>query len=139
MRDGGTSTGGEVWHAVPFQGVETTTGSIQGVWTMPGEDVEWTWTHGTNGSYVSGYSIKKGTRLMRASGTGNSIDRKTYEEELKRRQEEHLEGIRKAHDIHWIPCMHDSCPECVGTGIRKDGSPCVHGISCPCPKCTPRC
>lgn len=37
-------------------------------------------------------------------------------------------------------CLHDSCPLCNGTGIRIDGlGPCVHGISCPCPKCSPTC
>lgn len=38
-----------------------------------------------------------------------------------------------------IPCMHKSCPTCGGTGMRKDGlGACIHMISCPCPKCTPR-
>lgn len=37
------------------------------------------------------------------------------------------------------PCMHDSCTKCGGTGIRKDGlGTCIHMMSCPCPKCTPR-
>lgn len=36
-------------------------------------------------------------------------------------------------------CLHDNCTSCDGTGIRKDGlGPCVHMISCPCPKCSPR-
>jgi len=38
-----------------------------------------------------------------------------------------------------VPCMHDSCTECSGTGIRRFGGPCVHALSCPCPKCTPTC
>ncbi len=62
-------------------------------------------------------------------------NRKQYEEDLKRRQEEHLTSIRQYEP--WQPCMHDSCPQCVGTGVRSDGSMCVHNISCPCPKCTP--
>ena len=37
-------------------------------------------------------------------------------------------------------CFHDNCPNCNGTGINKHtGGMCVHGIACPCPKCTPRC
>ena len=36
-------------------------------------------------------------------------------------------------------CMHDRCPECHGTGVRSTGGSCVHMISCPCPKCSPRC
>jgi len=34
------------------------------------------------------------------------------------------------------PCLHDGCPACGGTGVRKDDSSCVHMISCPCPKCS---
>lgn len=35
-------------------------------------------------------------------------------------------------------CLHDSCPDCGGTGIKKWGGACIHFISCPCPKCSPR-
>lgn len=36
-------------------------------------------------------------------------------------------------------CLHASCPECQGTGIKKNGlGMCIHMISCSCPKCTPR-
>ena len=31
-------------------------------------------------------------------------------------------------------CLHKNCPECHG-----NGEVCIHMISCPCPKCTPRC
>lgn len=34
-------------------------------------------------------------------------------------------------------CLHESCSECSGSGINKSGRPCVHGISCPCSKCSP--
>lgn len=33
-------------------------------------------------------------------------------------------------------CLHESCSECHGTGRKSNGTPCVHGISCPCPKHT---
>jgi hypothetical protein len=37
-------------------------------------------------------------------------------------------------------CLHDGCTQCNGTGQKLDGTgPCVHHISCPCPKCSPRC
>lgn len=36
------------------------------------------------------------------------------------------------------PCLHKSCSQCNGTGQKKDGSPCLHMISCPCPRCSPR-
>lgn len=35
-------------------------------------------------------------------------------------------------------CLHESCQECNGTGIKKsDGNHCIHMISCNCPRCTP--
>ncbi len=63
--------------------------------------------------------------------------RKQYEEDLRRRQEAHLNNVQGNQNANWRPCMHDACTECLGTGIRHDGSICIHGISCPCPKCTP--
>lgn len=33
-------------------------------------------------------------------------------------------------------CMHENCPTCHGTGRDSLGRSCIHGISCPCPKCT---
>jgi hypothetical protein len=63
------------------------------------------------------------------------IDREEYERDLRRRQNEHLNGSY----ISWQPCLHDGCLECVGTGRKKNGEMCIHFISCPCPKCTPQC
>lgn len=62
--------------------------------------------------------------------------RKEYEDDLARRQREHLDQV---HGQNWQPCMHDACTECVGTGVKRDGTPCVHMLSCPCPKCSPYC
>jgi hypothetical protein len=54
-------------------------------------------------------------------------------------------------DIVWIQnnkgeynkdqvCLHTQCPECNGTGQKKNGlGICVHHLSCSCPKCTSRC
>jgi hypothetical protein len=36
-------------------------------------------------------------------------------------------------------CLHHGCPQCNGTGRKKDGTMCIHHLSCPCPKCTPKC
>lgn len=70
------------------------------------------------------------------------MNREDYERDLARRQKEHLDRIRPFGTgtglSNWQPCLHDSCPECVGTGVKHDGSPCIHMISCPCPKCSPR-
>jgi hypothetical protein len=38
-----------------------------------------------------------------------------------------------------IPCLHLACPRCHGTGRTYEGAMCLHAISCPCPRCTPRC
>ena len=64
------------------------------------------------------------------------MNRDSYAKDLNRRQKEHLDRVY-SRDDDWCPCMHDECSECVGTGIKRDGSPCVHSISCPCPKCNP--
>ena len=63
------------------------------------------------------------------------MDRKQYEEDLKKRQEEHLKRVNS----NWQPCLHDSCPMCHGTGTKRDGSMCIHNLSCPCPKHSFRC
>ena len=64
-----------------------------------------------------------------------------YDHDLKRRQEEHLKNVRRfrGYDVPNIRCAHDACPECIGTGVKSDGSRCVHMISCSCPRCTPYC
>ena len=36
-------------------------------------------------------------------------------------------------------CLHKNCPECHGSGVKLNGEICIHMISCPCPRCTPRC
>jgi len=65
--------------------------------------------------------------------------REDYEKDLRRRQEDHIAEITRRNDLNWRPCLHDSCPECIGTGLRRIGGSCIHMISCPCPKCTPTC
>lgn len=44
-------------------------------------------------------------------------------------------GIEKEVD----KCLHKNCPECHGNGVKLNGEICIHMISCPCPRCTPRC
>ena len=67
------------------------------------------------------------------------MSREQYEEELKRRQEEHLKNVKKQQDFNWKPCIHDQCTQCHGTGVKLDGSPCIHGMYCDCPKCSSFC
>ncbi len=64
-------------------------------------------------------------------------DRERFERDLKERQRQHLQNIQGQQERNWRPCMHDQCTECHGTGIKSNGSACVHGLSCPCPKCSP--
>jgi hypothetical protein len=63
--------------------------------------------------------------------------REQYENDLLRRQQEHLNNIQNNHN--WRPCLHDACTSCFGTGVKRDGSSCIHFISCPCPKCSTYC
>lgn len=63
------------------------------------------------------------------------MDRKQYEEDLLRKQKEHLKNINISQDLNWQPCLHDECFECHGTGRKLNGQICVHLLSCPCPKC----
>lgn len=65
------------------------------------------------------------------------INRDLYEKELAEQQERHLKNITNRQNTNWRPCIHDTCKECYGTGIKYNGMRCVHMISCPCPKCTP--
>lgn len=65
-------------------------------------------------------------------------DQEEFERELRRKQKQHLERVKSRSRMPWRPCLHDLCPSCFGTGIKVDGSRCVHMLSCPCPKCTPQ-
>ena len=68
---------------------------------------------------------------------GEIMDKDVYERDLKRRQDAHIRRINDHKESNWQPCLHDKCPDCIGTGIKRDGSSCIHMISCPCSKCTP--
>jgi hypothetical protein len=49
------------------------------------------------------------------------------------------EKIKQAEDERFSKgCYHDWCSSCHGSGFNAtNGKPCVHAISCPCPKCSP--
>lgn len=62
------------------------------------------------------------------------------DDDLRRRQQEHMDKVRRRiFSNSEQACMHDQCSQCVGTGVKSDGTLCVHMISCPCPRCRPRC
>lgn len=69
------------------------------------------------------------------------MDKEAYEEELAKKQRTHLKMVQGnlTYRSGWQPCLHDGCTQCCGTGIKLDGSPCIHHLACPCPKCTPTC
>jgi len=63
------------------------------------------------------------------------MNRLEYEKDLANRQREHLERVNGR--LNWKPCAHDQCTSCHGTGIKEDGSYCIHCLYCDCPKCSP--
>lgn len=60
-----------------------------------------------------------------------------YQRQLRQRQKEHLAKVAERRAMTFQPCAHDQCSECVGTGVKLDGSPCIHGLACKCRKCSP--
>jgi len=66
-----------------------------------------------------------------------NINKEQYEKDLAEIKKNHLANVTGNKDVNWRPCLHDQCSECHGTGIKLDGSPCIHYISCSCPKCSP--
>lgn len=66
----------------------------------------------------------------------NETPKQKFERELKEKQKAHLEQVRRNIESEWIPCEHDKCNECFGTGINKKGKVCFnHYKNCTCPKC----
>lgn len=65
------------------------------------------------------------------------MNREQYEDDLAKRQEEHLKRVRGIKDQFWKPCYHDNCTQCHGTFVKLDGSRCIHMLYCDCPKCQP--
>jgi len=82
-------------------------------------------------------------KMKRLKGFINEIkfegiitNREDYEADLRKRQREHLDKVRGTTDKDWIPCAHNSCRECIGTGMKKNGSLCLHGLVCYCSRCS---
>jgi hypothetical protein len=67
------------------------------------------------------------------------MDQSEYEKNLKKVQYEHLDKINRINHPNWKPCLHDQCQSCHGTGLKLDGSFCLHGMTCSCPKCSITC
>jgi len=60
MSVGEGNTAGRVFVGAPYQSGPMVTGMIQGVWVSDEEEVEWIWSHWTDGtSSVTGYVVKQ--------------------------------------------------------------------------------
>ena len=70
-------------------------------------------------------------------GPGPEPREEKPDSDLRRRQRDHLERVKRNTRTRPSDCLHNQCSLCVGTEVRKDGSRCVHLLSCPCGKCTP--
>ena len=55
------NTSDKTWCRAPSSGFSQS-GVITGVWLGPNEEVEWSWVHAPNGSYVNGYIVKNKLR-----------------------------------------------------------------------------
>ncbi len=86
------------------------------------------------------------TRIMCYVPPGyDDYEEKKYKEDLEKRRKKHTESQKWYKDNDpkkipkrpFVPCIHNQCTECHGTGRKVDGTSCVHMISCPCPKCNP--
>ena len=88
--------------------------------------------------FESDWSTTSSTKFIINKPQPIRLNRQQYEDNLKQRQEQHLQRIRDQQENRfWKPCAHDSCPSCIGTGIKVNGEICVHHLYCSCPKCTP--
>lgn len=79
---------------------------------------------------------------------GNNCDNNCSECKVKRKKDEvsrlpeesieqFIERLDKWDRENHV-CINDGCPQCSGTGVnRVDGTPCIHYVSCRCPKCSP--
>lgn len=63
------------------------------------------------------------------------MDKDEYEKQLLERQMIHLKMVDANKNKDWKPCLHDLCQSCHGTGVKLDGSLCVHRLHCDCAKC----
>ena len=69
---------------------------------------------------------------MRTITTDNTEKRDDWDPQQQWKQHRVKESERQQ-------CLHDLCPQCGGSGQKRNGGGmCIHALSCPCPKCSPR-
>ena len=67
---------GRRWCPAPYQSAPSNSGGMLGVYLGEDEEVEWIWTFGQGGSYVSGYTVRK-KPLPKVFKVGEPFDGKT--------------------------------------------------------------
>ena len=65
------------------------------------------------------------------------MNKDDYDKDLLDKRNAHFRKVNEAQARRWKPCKHEQCTSCYGTGITEMLTPCVHMISCDCPKCSP--
>lgn len=65
-------------------------------------------------------------------------EKNPLEEIVEERKCNHLRMVNQRLNGNYETCMHDNCPSCWGTGVTSNGTPCLHGLVCHCPKCSAR-
>lgn len=56
---------------------------------------------------------------------------------IYKRGKQWVEPARPERVVGVSDCLHDNCPECHGTGVKRGGGACIHMIACQCRKCSP--
>ena len=83
-------------------------------------------------------AIEEAIKRANERGSTERASRATTDDELRRRQREHLERMH----VGWsrgrtreIDCLHNQCTSCWGTMVKANGEPCIHMITCGCARC----
>ena len=85
-------------------------------------------------------AIKEALSRYKKHGRPDGPPSPTTDEELRRRQREHLERVhagRNGGKTRDIDCLHNRCTSCWGTRVKANGEPCIHMLACGCARCSP--
>ena len=85
-------------------------------------------------------AIEEALRRYKKQRGADRGSRPTTDEELRRRQREHLEKVPtgwRGGNTREVDCLHNQCTSCWGTRVKANGEPCIHMISCGCARCSP--
>ena len=85
-------------------------------------------------------AVKEALSRYKKHGRPDRPPTPTTDEELRRRQREHLGRVhagRNGGKTRDIDCLHNRCTSCWGTRVKANGEPCIHMIACGCARCNP--